>query len=198
MKDGAIYTSAGVTASMDLALALIEEDHGRALALRIANVRKPRDTGSETQCGLERFRQTRTQIGAHLEPVDDRIDAVFAPRIEIGYLIQFDDLAVDARPDVAARLQVGDHFRMFALAIGDHRCEQHQRCAFRMIERRIHHFADRLRDQVDVVFGAARRSGRASRSIPRPGFVTPITPRPRVFARTRPQGDLSFRSRLVN
>jgi transcriptional regulator GlxA family with amidase domain len=36
VKDGAVYTSAGVTAGMDLALALVEEDHGRTLALRIA------------------------------------------------------------------------------------------------------------------------------------------------------------------
>ena len=36
VKDGSVYTSAGVTASMDLALALVEEDHGRTIALRIA------------------------------------------------------------------------------------------------------------------------------------------------------------------
>ncbi len=36
VKDGAVYTTAGVTASMDLALALVEEDHGRKVALRIA------------------------------------------------------------------------------------------------------------------------------------------------------------------
>lgn len=36
VKDGPVYTSAGVTASMDLALALVEEDHGRPLALRVA------------------------------------------------------------------------------------------------------------------------------------------------------------------
>jgi len=36
VKDGAIYTSAGITASMDLALALLEEDHGRRIALRVA------------------------------------------------------------------------------------------------------------------------------------------------------------------
>jgi transcriptional regulator GlxA family with amidase domain len=36
VKDGPIYTSAGVTASMDLALALVEEDHGRTIALRVA------------------------------------------------------------------------------------------------------------------------------------------------------------------
>ncbi|MDU9405183.1 GlxA family transcriptional regulator [Pseudomonas sp. zfem004] len=36
IKDGNLYTSAGVTAGMDLALALVEEDHGRELALSVA------------------------------------------------------------------------------------------------------------------------------------------------------------------
>jgi len=34
--DGNVYTSAGVTAGMDLALALVEEDHGSRLALQVA------------------------------------------------------------------------------------------------------------------------------------------------------------------
>jgi transcriptional regulator GlxA family with amidase domain len=36
VKDGALYTSAGVTAGLDLALALVEEDHGSGLALQVA------------------------------------------------------------------------------------------------------------------------------------------------------------------
>jgi transcriptional regulator GlxA family with amidase domain len=36
IKDGAIYTTAGVTAGIDLALALIEEDCGRKIALDVA------------------------------------------------------------------------------------------------------------------------------------------------------------------
>jgi transcriptional regulator GlxA family with amidase domain len=36
IRDGALFTSAGVTAAIDLALALVEEDHGRDLALAIA------------------------------------------------------------------------------------------------------------------------------------------------------------------
>lgn len=36
VRDGNVYTSAGVTAGMDLALALVEDDHGRDLALSIA------------------------------------------------------------------------------------------------------------------------------------------------------------------
>ncbi len=36
IRDGNVYTSAGVTAGMDLALALVEEDYGRDLALLVA------------------------------------------------------------------------------------------------------------------------------------------------------------------
>lgn len=36
LRDGPIYTSAGITAGIDLCLALVEEDHGHATALRIA------------------------------------------------------------------------------------------------------------------------------------------------------------------
>jgi transcriptional regulator GlxA family with amidase domain len=36
VRDGNVYTSAGVTAGMDLALALVEEDHGRDVALEVA------------------------------------------------------------------------------------------------------------------------------------------------------------------
>ncbi|MEM6274923.1 MAG: DJ-1/PfpI family protein [Myxococcota bacterium] len=51
VRDGNVYTSAGVTAGMDLALALIEEDVGRSAALAVARnlvmfVRRP---GGQTQ-----------------------------------------------------------------------------------------------------------------------------------------------------
>ena len=36
MRDGDVYTSAGVTAGIDLCLALVEEDLGRDLALAVA------------------------------------------------------------------------------------------------------------------------------------------------------------------
>ncbi len=36
VRDGEVWTSAGVTAGIDLALAMVEEDHGRAVAMRIA------------------------------------------------------------------------------------------------------------------------------------------------------------------
>ena len=37
-KNGNIYTSAGVTAGIDLALAIVEEDHGQAVAMQVARI----------------------------------------------------------------------------------------------------------------------------------------------------------------
>jgi len=36
LRDGAIYTSAGITAGIDLCLAMVEEDHGHQVALNVA------------------------------------------------------------------------------------------------------------------------------------------------------------------
>lgn len=36
LRDGCVYTSAGITAGIDLALALVEEDHGHRISLEIA------------------------------------------------------------------------------------------------------------------------------------------------------------------
>lgn len=51
IKDGNIYTSAGISSGMDLALALVEEDMGRTLALRVAQqmVLYLKRSGSQSQ-----------------------------------------------------------------------------------------------------------------------------------------------------
>ena len=36
LRDGSVYTSAGITAGIDLSLALVEEDHGHRAALDVA------------------------------------------------------------------------------------------------------------------------------------------------------------------
>ena len=55
VKDGHVYTSAGVTAGMDLAIALVEEDFGTELARRVAQglvmfLRRP---GTQTQFSVQ-------------------------------------------------------------------------------------------------------------------------------------------------
>jgi transcriptional regulator GlxA family with amidase domain len=65
VKDGNLFTSAGVTAGMDLALAMVEEDHGRALALRVARelvmfLKRP---GGQSQFSAHLAAQTSERTG---------------------------------------------------------------------------------------------------------------------------------------
>ena len=68
VQEGSIYTSAGVTAGMDLALAMVEEDHGREVALAVARelvlfLRRP---GGQAQFSA----QLAVQFAEH-EPLRD-------------------------------------------------------------------------------------------------------------------------------
>ena len=68
VRDGNVYTSAGVTAGMDLALALVEDDLGRAAALEVARwlvlfVKRP---GGQSQFSAQLAAQT-----ADREPLRD-------------------------------------------------------------------------------------------------------------------------------
>jgi transcriptional regulator GlxA family with amidase domain len=77
VKDGPVYTSAGVTAGIDLALALVEEDHGAAVAMHIAKdlVLYLRRSGGQSQfssllseapSGRDRFQELSRWIGERL------------------------------------------------------------------------------------------------------------------------------------
>ena len=76
VRDGEIWTSAGVTSGIDLALALVEEDLGRALALAVARylvvfLKRPGGQAqfSETlslQAADDRFGALHAWIGEHL------------------------------------------------------------------------------------------------------------------------------------
>lgn len=65
VKDGQLFTSAGVTAGMDLALAMVEEDHGRELALKVARtlvmfLKRP---GGQSQFSAHLAAQTAEKSG---------------------------------------------------------------------------------------------------------------------------------------
>lgn len=78
IRSGRMWTSAGITSSMDLALALVAEDHGEETALRVARVmvmylQRP---GSQSQFSVplsipagsrEDLRELRRWIGEHLD-----------------------------------------------------------------------------------------------------------------------------------
>jgi len=76
VRDGSVWTSAGVTAGIDLALALVEEDLGRALALAVARylvvfLKRPGgqaqfSTALSLQAAEDKFGVLHDWIGRHL------------------------------------------------------------------------------------------------------------------------------------
>jgi len=69
VRSGNIYTSAGVTAGMDLALALVEQDHGKATALAVAQelvlfLKRP---GGQSQFSRHLQAQRRDDLFGELE-----------------------------------------------------------------------------------------------------------------------------------
>jgi transcriptional regulator GlxA family with amidase domain len=69
VQSGNVYTSAGVTAGMDLALALVEQDHGKAVALAVAQelvlfLKRP---GGQSQFSRHLEAQRRDDLFGELE-----------------------------------------------------------------------------------------------------------------------------------
>jgi transcriptional regulator GlxA family with amidase domain len=84
VRDGPVFSSAGVAASIDLAFSLIEEDHGRSLALWVARrlvvfLKRP---GGQSQ-----FSATLTAQTAATSPIDRiRLHILENPRGGLGLL----------------------------------------------------------------------------------------------------------------
>lgn len=82
VRDGPVFSSAGVTAAIDLAFSLIEEDHGRALALWVARrlvvfLKRP---GGQSQ-----FSDVLTAQSAATSPIDRiRLHILESPRAKLG------------------------------------------------------------------------------------------------------------------
>lgn len=79
VRDGALFTAAGATAGIDLALSLVEEDHGRPLALAVARhlvlfLKRP---GAQSQISVQLAAQiaSRSPIEASQEWIRDNLTA---------------------------------------------------------------------------------------------------------------------------
>lgn len=92
VRSGNIYTSAGVTAGMDLALALVEQDHGKAVALAVAQelvlfLKRP---GGQSQFSRHLEAQRRDDLFGELElwmlehPAEDLSVARLARRMSMS------------------------------------------------------------------------------------------------------------------
>jgi transcriptional regulator GlxA family with amidase domain len=79
VRDGDVWTSAGVTAGMDLALALVEDDHGPAIALEVARqlVLFTQRSGGQSQFSthLAVRRAEREPLREVLAHIADNLDA---------------------------------------------------------------------------------------------------------------------------
>ena len=150
-------SSSGQRVAADRAGELVREQ--QFLALRLVEEGDPRDALAEAERGLEGFGQPLLEIGAHLEPVDDRLDRVLALGIELRRGVELDVLAVDARAHETLAAQLLDHLQVLALAAGDDRGEQGERRAFGQCQHLVDHLAHGLGREVEPVIRAARNAG---------------------------------------
>jgi len=164
VRDGAVSTSAGVTSGIDLALALVEEDLGRDVALGIARhlvvfLRRP---GNQAQFSAQLTAQT-----ARREPLR-----------EVQRWISehpADDLAVDA---LAARAALSPrHFaRAFRAETGT--------TPGRYVDRvRLEHARRLLEDTTDAVDQISRASGYGTPEAMRRAFVKALGAPPAEYRR---------------
>ncbi|THA70964.1 GlxA family transcriptional regulator [Streptomyces sp. A0958] len=164
VRDGRIATSAGVTSGIDLALALVEEDHGRDVALTVARhlvvfLRRP---GSQSQFSAQLSAQT-----ARREPLR-----------EVQHWITEHpgaDLSVEA---LAARARLSPrHFaRAFRTETGT--------TPGRYVDRvRLEHARRLLEDTTDGVAGIARSCGYGTPEAMRRAFVKALGTAPAEYRR---------------
>ncbi|MCX0247278.1 GlxA family transcriptional regulator [Streptomyces drozdowiczii] len=164
VRDGRIATSAGVTAGIDLALALVEEDHGRDVALTVARhlvvfLRRP---GGQSQFSAQLSAQT-----ARREPLR-----------EVQHWITEHpgaDLSVEA---LAARARLSPrHFaRAFQAETGT--------TPGRYVDRvRLEHARRLLEDTTDGVAGIARSCGYGTPEAMRRAFVKALGAGPAEYRR---------------
>ncbi|MEU6993921.1 GlxA family transcriptional regulator [Streptomyces sp. NPDC046465] len=164
VRDGRVATSAGVTAGIDLALALVEEDFGRAVALTIARhlvvfLRRP---GNQAQFSVQLAAQT-----ARREPLREVQQWITEHPA--------DDLSVEALA-VRARLSPRHFARAFQADTGS--------TPGKYVERvRIEHARRLLEDTDDGVEQVSRASGYGTPEAMRRAFVKTLGAAPAEYRR---------------
>ncbi|MGW7414471.1 GlxA family transcriptional regulator [Streptomyces sp. NPDC054863] len=164
VRDGRVSTSAGVTSGIDLALALVEEDHGRDVALNIARhlvvfLRRP---GNQAQFSAQLAAQT-----AQREPLRDVQQYISEHPAA--------DLCVES---LAARARLSPrHFaRAFQTETGT--------TPGRYVDRvRLEHARRLLEDSADGVEGISRTCGYGTPEAMRRAFVKALGTAPAEYRR---------------
>ena len=162
VRHGRFYTSAGVTAGMDLALALLEEDHGREVALSVARelVMYLKRPGGQSQFSA----QLRLQ-SADREPLRE-LQAWIADHLDA-------DLSV---PALARRVAMSP--RHFARVFTD----QVRATPARVVERvRVEAARRRLEETQDGVESVAAACGFGSAEVMRRAFLRTLRVSPATY-----------------
>ncbi|MCJ1883890.1 helix-turn-helix domain-containing protein [Pseudomonas sp. LA21] len=96
VRDDKFYSSAGVTAGMDLCLSLVEEDHGRALSLRVARglVMYLRRPGGQRQFSAELLAQ-QAPVGGPVAQLVDWLRQRLAQAVDVEAMAAY--LAMSSR-----------------------------------------------------------------------------------------------------
>ena len=69
------------------------------------------------------------------------------------------DMVIDAYSHKPLRSEFIEHLLMFSLTLLDHRCQQQQGRAFWLLQHLIHHLADSLCAQINMVIRTPRCTG---------------------------------------
>ncbi|MEU8893136.1 GlxA family transcriptional regulator [Streptomyces sp. NPDC048442] len=164
VRDGNVSTSAGVTSGIDLALALVEEDHGRDVALSIARhlvvfLRRP---GNQAQFSAQLSAQT-----AQREPLRD-VQQYISEHPAADLCVE----SLAARAGLSPR-----HFaRAFHIETGT--------TPGRYVERvRLEHARRLLEDSADGVEGISRTCGYGTPEAMRRAFVKALGTAPAEYRR---------------
>jgi transcriptional regulator GlxA family with amidase domain len=164
VRDGRIWSSAGVTAGMDLALALVEQDHGREVALGVARelvlfLKRP---GGQAQFSA----QLRAQL-AEREPLRD-LQAFIADHPSADLFVEALAKRVAMSPRHFARVFKQDTGTTPAAAVLAARVEAARR---------------RLEDGDDGLEGVAAACGFGSAEVMRRAFLRTLRVGPAVYRR---------------
>lgn len=166
-RDGRIWTSAGITAGIDLALALIEDDHGRELTRTIARqlVIAQRRTGGQLQFSTL----------LRVDPDDDRMRRVLSHvRERLAEALTVDQLAE------VANLSVRQFGRAFMRATGT--------TPARLVERfRVEAARPRLEEGREALETIARSVGFTGADHMRQAFLRVLGQSPRLVRRNSGQ-----------
>ena len=135
---------------------ICREKHLGVLAIHVGDTRH---TMGKVQRCLEGFGKTLLQVTAHLETVNDDLDRVFPVKLQLGRIIELDDLAVDTCTQKTLCMQFSKQLVVFALALADDGSKQHHARTFRKRKDLVDHLAHGLCLESIAMHGAVWRTG---------------------------------------